>query len=87
MRYTCPTDGCEVRGYVTDDPGFCSICLADLVPTTEPTNLTIFGDEHVLAPVAPAPRPVVAVEQPRLFEPQIEGQLAFAGGEDNPEER
>jgi hypothetical protein len=30
--YTCPTPGCEVKGYECDEPVHCSICLADLVP-------------------------------------------------------
>lgn len=30
--YTCPTDGCEVKGHECDEPVHCSICLADLVP-------------------------------------------------------
>lgn len=30
-RYTCPARGCEVAGHFTDEPGFCSICLSDLV--------------------------------------------------------
>lgn len=48
----------------------------------------IFGAEHVLAPAqAPTGDQAARYEQPRLFEPQYEGQLALAGGEDNPEER
>jgi hypothetical protein len=45
-------------------------------------QLDIFGAEHTLAP-AQAPRATGTHEQPRLFEPQYEGQLALAGGEDN----
>jgi hypothetical protein len=47
-------------------------------------QLDIFGGEHLLAP-APAPRATSTHEQPRLFEPQYEGQLDMSG--DNPEER
>lgn len=44
-------------------------------------QLDIFGGEHELAPDAPAPRATSTHEQPRLFEPQYEGQLALAGGD------
>jgi hypothetical protein len=51
-----------------------------------PAQVDIFGGEHTLAPEPTAPVPTGTHEQPRLFEPQYEGQLAMAGG-DNPEER
>jgi hypothetical protein len=44
-------------------------------------QIDIFGGEHELAPT-PAPRAQQGHEQPRLFEPQYEGQLWLA---DNPE--
>jgi hypothetical protein len=44
----------------------------------------IFGAEHELAPEPEAPRATSTHEQPRLFEPQYEGQLPLA---DNPEQK
>jgi hypothetical protein len=48
-------------------------------------QIDIFGGEHVLTPEPEAPR-VVSAEQPRLFEPQYEGQLDMSG-DNYPEER
>lgn len=48
-------------------------------------QLDIFGGEQVLAPAPAPPVEYARAEQPRLFEPQYEGQLALAGG-DNPEQ-
>jgi hypothetical protein len=51
-----------------------------------PAQVDIFGAEHVLAPEPAAPRATSTHEQPRLFEPQYEGQLDMSG-DNYPEER
>lgn len=38
MLWTCMTPGCEVVGHYTDEPGFCSICLEDLVGVYDSTG-------------------------------------------------
>lgn len=38
MLWTCMTPGCEVVGHFTDEPGFCSICLRDLVGVYDTTG-------------------------------------------------
>ena len=74
------------------DSAYCGRCFLtfrpsapELAPGASRPQLDIFGGEQQLAPEPPAPC-TSTHEQPRLFEPQYEGQLALAGG-DNPEER
>lgn len=47
-------------------------------------QLDIFGGEHLLTPEPEAPR--ATSTQPRLFEPQYEGQLDMSG-DNYPDER
>lgn len=51
-------------------------------------QIDVFGETHSLEPVAPPkPRDANALEQPRLFEPQMEGQTALEIGTAPPQGR
>lgn len=60
--------------------------MADETADLAVPQFDIFGAEHEPEPPRPAYcRPSGKFEQPRLFQPQYEGQLAMAGG-DYPED-
>lgn len=45
MLYTCETPGCETVGAFDDEPGFCGICLEDLVGVYDTTGTLRTEDE------------------------------------------
>lgn len=83
LTVVCPQCGNPDARRLPHDSAHCARCFKSWRPSQVAPQIDIFGAEHAPEPEPPAYcRPAGKTEQPRLFEPQLAGQLDL-----NPEER